>query len=311
MVLYSAPGKIILFGEHAVVYGKPAIAIAVEKRVWVKADHQKGKLTKVNGYPINREHHSYIMEALDLVGIKESLSMETGGDLPSGSGLGSSASVTVATLAALHSLNQDQPSMEDIAKEGFEIELKVQGSASPIDTSTVTHGGGIMLYHKKRGNFLWKIEKEDRFWNVHSCQIPEMSLVVGHTGIHASTPPLVRKVRKFYERSGFAREVVEEIGEIVEEGVIALERGDLEAIGKLMDRDHNLLKILGVSHPMLDTLVKGVKKYSYGAKLTGAGGGGAMIALTDEPNKVAQIIQKWGGKPFIVEPACKGVIRED
>jgi len=85
---------------------------------------------------------------------------------------------------------------------------------------------------------------------------------------------------------------------------------DLEALGRLMSKDHNLLTILGVSTPALQKLVDASLPYSYGAKLTGAGGGGSMIALTDEPEKVAEAIRARGGAPFIVRTGVQGVRAE-
>ena len=301
---YSAPGKIILFGEHAVVYGEPAIAIAVDKRTTCKVV-QTDEETTVNGYPIDREYHSYILEALKCVDIDSPLKIITESDVPSGAGMGSSAAVTVATLASLHDI-EGKVDEETIAREAFKVEWAVQGSASPIDTSTSTHGNAVMLSKEMGEDFLWNISKEGNEWNIHHSDIPDMQMVIGDTGIHAKTGPLVDKVRRFYMNNNFAKEIVEEIGNIVMEGSKALSDGDLEKVGELMDRDHELLTILGVSHPKLERLVRGARKYSYGAKLTGAGGGGSMVAVTDDPEKVANIIKRRGGTPYIIDTTDKG-----
>ncbi len=306
MVTCSAPGKVILFGEHAVVYGKPAIAVAVDRRLYCTVEKNNSDITEVNGYPINETHHGYILEAMKALGVEETLSIKTSSHLQSGAGLGSSAAVTIAALGALHGFMGETPSEELIARQGFDIECGVQGSASPIDTSTSTHGGAVILSNRKIKNFLWHIEKEGTFWNIHEGFVPNLNIVVGYTGVHAATPPLVGKVSNFYNRNTFARDIVDEIGEVVEAGRSALERGDLVQVGNLMDRNHKLLKILGVSHPKLDSLVKVSRKYSYGAKLTGAGGGGSMIAITDDPDKVSEAISKRGGIPFTFEPAETG-----
>ncbi len=301
---YSAPGKVILFGEHAVVYGEPAIAVAVDKRTTCKVV-QAEEETTVNGYPIDREYHSYILEALDYVEIDSPLKIVTESDVPSGAGMGSSAAVTVATLASLHDI-EGKVDEETIAREAFKVEWAVQGSASPIDTSTSTHGNAVMLSKEMGEDFLWNISKEGNEWNIHHSDIPDMQMVIGDTGIHAKTGPLVDKVRRFYMNNNFAKEIVEEIGNIVMEGSKALSDGDLEKVGELMDRDHELLTILGVSHPKLERLVRGARKYSYGAKLTGAGGGGSMVAVTDDPEKVANIIKRRGGTPYIIDTTDKG-----
>ncbi len=311
MVTCSAPGKVILFGEHAVVYGKTAVAVAIDRRLYCSVERSDDGQTRVNGHPISETYHGYTVEAIRKVDIREPLNITTSSDIYSGAGLGSSAAVTIATLGALHRLKGEAPEEEDVARQGFHIECKVQGSASPIDTSTCTHGGAILVSSKKLRNFLWKMERGGTSWNVHEGSVPgDMTLVVGYTGVHAPTSPLVTRVRNFCARNTFARDMVNEIGEVVDEGCSALERGDLERVGELMNRNHKLLKILGVSHPKLDSLVKASGKYSYGAKLTGAGGGGSMIALTDRPEKVAKIISLRGGVPFVSGLTHKGLSLE-
>jgi mevalonate kinase len=138
-----------------------------------------------------------------------------------------------------------------------------------------------------------------------------MRFVIGFTGISAPTGPLVAKVKRYYDKSGFAREIIDEIGDITLEGRELLRKGDQEGLGRLMTQDHRLLAILGVSCMQLDKLVAAALPYSYGAKLTGAGGGGSMIALTDAPEKVAEAIAQRGGVPFVVDAGVPGVRKEE
>jgi mevalonate kinase len=237
------------------------------------------------------------------------LAIEITSDLPAGSGLGSSAAVTVAALGAL-SASRDGIDQEDIARKAFDIESTVQGRASPIDTSISSHGGGIFISSKETDGLLWEISRDTRRWFVHECRTPQMTLVVGFTGNKAPTGPLVAKVRRYAERSGFARDIIDEIGALTQEGRARLDAGDVEALGRLLTKNHNLLAILGVSTPALQKLVDAALPYSYGAKLTGAGGGGSMLALTDRPEKVAEAIKARGGTPFIVRTGAEGVRAE-
>ncbi len=304
----SAPGKAILFGEHAVVYGEPALSLAVDRRI--RCEVSASSKTYVNGYPINRKHHSYILECIDKLDTEEKFEIETESDLPSGAGMGSSAAVTVSTLGALKEFLSESIQEKSIAKDAFDIEYRVQGNASPIDTSTSTHGNAILVSKEKEDDFLWKIEKEDNVWNIHHQDISDLNLVIGDSGVHSNTGPLVKKVRRFYEKSNFAKEIIEEIGEIVVKATFSLKDEDLERLGELMNENHRLLSILGVSHPKLERLIRGARKYSYGAKLTGAGGGGSMIALTDKPEKVADEIEKRGGTPYLIKSTDKGLITD-
>lgn len=307
MSTYSAPGKMILFGEHAVVFGKPALAMAIDRRI--TSTVRDSEQYHVNGHPMKRKHHAYISAALDQAWNGPPVSVETISQIPSGSGLGSSAAVSVSCVAALLA-RKGRVDPHDVAKKAFEVELKVQGRASPTDTSVSTHGHAVLVSPDVHDGLIWRIEMGDRIWNVHHRDTPELTFVVGYTGIHAPTGPLVEGVRKLVESSVDARGAIDRIAEITAEGVEALGAKDCPRMGRLMAENHHLLNSLGVGHASLDALVEACKGRAYGAKLTGAGGGGSMIALTDDPKGVAEAISGAGGRPFVVRTGCDGVREE-
>lgn len=300
----SAPGKMILFGEHAVVFGKPALALAIDLRIscTVRPSHQYS----VNGHPMKKQRHAYISASLDEAWGGPPIEVDTSSRIPAASGLGSSAAVTVSCIASIMT-SRGRLEPGKIAKKAFEVENTVQGRASPTDTSTSTHGHGVLVSPHKLDDFLWKIEKGGTAWNMHHCDVPQLRFVVGYTGIHAATGPLVAKVRKLVDSNEDARDSINRIEEIVLEGAEAIKKSDKRRLGALMDENHSLLNQLGVGHPALDKLVKACKGDSYGAKLTGAGGGGSIIALTDDVDKVSKDIELAGGKAIQVSVGCEGV----
>jgi len=300
----SAPGKLILFGEHAVVFGEPAVSTAIDLRVEVYGRAHTEWL--VDGASLEEPRYRYVKAAVARVGAPDPLWLEIRSQLPSGAGLGSSAAVAVATIASLQRTAGplDVPA---IARMAFEVEHEVQGRASPLDTSTASAGGGILVLREPHANLLWSIERDTRRWFLHRCELPPLDLVIGNTGISAATGPLVAKVKDRVDRDPQAAEMVREIGRISLDGLRAIQRMDLVEAGHLMDRNHALLTELGVGHPSLDRLVTAARKHSFGAKLTGAGGGGSMVALTDTPQEAARAIREAGGKAFIVRPDLRGV----
>ena len=297
----SAPGKLILFGEHAVVFGEPALATAIDLRTEVYARSHPEWLA--DGASLDEPKYRYVRAAVERAWTGGPLWFEIRSMIPSGSGLGSSAAVTVASLAALRALSRSSTIPEEIAAEAFAVEHEVQGRASPIDTSTAAHGGGLLVARERGEGFLWSIARDDRRWFLHDVRLPRMSLVVGNTGVSAATGPLVANVKAFVEGDARAAAMIREIGTITTLAVSALHAGDFGTVGALMARNHRLLDRLGVGHPMLDRLVEASAPVSYGAKMTGAGGGGSMFALTDRPNDVAAAIEAAGGRAFLVESA--------
>ncbi|HHT75530.1 MAG: mevalonate kinase [Methanomassiliicoccaceae archaeon] len=304
MPVVSAPGKIILLGEHAVVFGKPAIAMGIDMRLTCKV--AEGRSNMVNGQPLSDRYHSYIAVAIRDHWDGGPLNVTVDSEIPTGSGLGSSAALSVALLGAMSAMRGGIDE-EGVARAAFDVESKVQGRASPLDTSVSCHGHGVYIDSIEGEGLLWHIERDVRQWYVHHCQVPDLTFVIGFTGVRAPTGPLVAKVKRYVDRTRFAMEVVDEIGTITEEGARRLRDRDVVALGGLMTRDHNLLTILGVSSPELQRLVDAALPYSYGAKLTGAGGGGSMIALTDRPEKVVEAIQRRGGTPYVVRTGVDGV----
>ncbi|HIH01472.1 TPA: mevalonate kinase [Thermoplasmata archaeon] len=304
MASCSAPGKIILFGEHAVVFGKPALALALDLRV--RATVSTSDQYTVNGHPMRPKYHSYISAALDEAWGGPPVRIDTRSSIPSGSGLGSSAAVTVSSLGALlKEKGAYDPVI--IARKAFEVEYRVQKRASPTDTSTSVHGHGVLVSPEEGDGLLWKISKGERTWCMHHCDVPPLSFVVGYTGVHASTGPLVDSVRERVESDPECARAVDRIGEIVAEGVDAVREANKRRIGSLMSENHALLNRLGVGHPELERLIEACRDISYGAKLTGAGGGGSMVALTDQPERVSEAISQAGGRPIVACVGCEGV----
>ncbi len=303
----SAPGKLILFGEHAVVFGEPALSTAINLRTEVYARPHTQWLA--DGGSLDEPRYRYVKAAVARAWKGGPLWLEVRSMIPTGAGLGSSAAVTVAALGALTTLQDGELNPPAIAREAFAVEHEVQGRASPIDTSTATAGGGVLVRPHEGEDLLWTLRRDTRQWCLHRCSLPPLTFVVGNTGISAATGPLVAGVKERVDGSPGAAAMVREIGRITLEGLDALRANDLEAAGRLMNRDHELLNALGVGHPLLERLVTAARKHSYGAKLTGAGGGGSMFALTDEPARVAADIRAAGGKTFLLDTEPEGLRR--
>jgi len=302
MAVFSAPGKIYLFGEHAVVYGKTAIACAVDLRTRASVERSEEVVIRsaIGTTGIDHAVHPYVSKCIE----KIRSHAEIGGveiciesDIPVSAGLGSSAAVTVAVLSALNEEFSAGLGKEQIAALGHEIEREVQGVASPTDTFVSTMGGIVVIPGKKRLRAL-------------GCHI-----VIGNTnsGItEKKTAKLVAGVRELRDKSpGEVMPVIDAIGRIAEAGESLVELRDYISIGRLMNVNHGLLDALGVGTARLDALVYAARYAgAFGAKITGAGGGGCMFALTDDPEKVAAAIEAAGGTAIVTQVTEDGVRKE-
>jgi mevalonate kinase len=299
----SAPGKLILFGEHAVVYGEPAISVAIARRLTLRlAEEDSG--AAVGG----RMHRDKYTDAAFRSRGREPRHIEVVSDIPVGCGLGSSAALCVALHAAIPGPANAALERNEVAEKAFRSELEAQGSASPIDTSTSTLGGGLRLARSKGTEFRWSISREETVWHVHSVSVGELPIVIGNTGRPAPTGEMVAAVRKKWDAEEFVRRAVKRIGEISEEAVVALGKRDLRTLGELMNENQGLLRRIGVDHPSTAKLLQAVRLHSLGAKITGAGGGGSIIALTEKPQDAIAALAEAGAKEaFLASPDPEGV----
>jgi mevalonate kinase len=246
---WSAPGKVFLFGEHAVVYGKPGIAMAIRSRVYVTVRRARHS-SKMNS--------PYIDLCFQEMGIKGA-SVYVHSQLPSASGLGSSAAVTVATLSAINDEFAMKRSREEIAETAFSIEKKVQkGRASPTDTYVSTFGGLVLIGGGTK-----------RRLPPHNFPI-----VVGNSRISHNTSAMVEKVGIQKKKHPEVMDpLIEAIGALTTTAMHSF--SDHRELGRYMNMNHALLEALGVGHPQLAKLVLAARAAgAFGAKITGAGGGG-------------------------------------
>jgi mevalonate kinase len=283
---WSAPGKVFLFGEHAVVYGKPGVAMAIRPRVFVTVRKSK------------TAHHArspYIDSCFDEMGVRGSVYVNS--QLPSSSGLGSSAAVTVATLAAINDEFGKNLTMEEIAAIAYRIEKKVQkGRASPTDTSVSTFGGIVLITGTQR----------------RRLPPQNLPLVIGNSLVSHSTAKMVEKVAEFRKKNpDICDPVLDAIGAVSLCAIRNLNNN--HELGRLMDTNHALLEALGAGHPVLSRLILAARAAgAYGAKLTGAGGGGCMIAICPKhlKSRVAGAIEACDARALITTLDTEGVRKE-
>lgn len=314
MAVSSAPGKVYLFGEHAVVYGEPAVPCAIDRRATVSVQRREDDHVRIRAEDLSLDGFtveyagatdrrpdvdvsaSLIDAALKYVDAavaqaRKAADEPTAGfdiavesEIPLGAGLGSSAAVVVAGIdAATRELGVVLP-RDELADRAYRAEYDVQqGQASRADTYCSTMGGAV------------RVEGDD----TRRIDAPSLPFVVGFDGGAGDTGELVAGVRDLKETYEFAAETVETVGDLVREGEAVLEAAagadsdadtdvseeTLAELGRLMDFNHGLLSALGVSARTLDQMVWAARGAgAYGAKLTGAGGGGCVVALdrTDE-----------------------------
>ncbi|MCW3992521.1 MAG: mevalonate kinase [Candidatus Bathyarchaeota archaeon] len=316
----TAPGKVILFGEHSVVYKGPAVVLAIDKRARVTTEARddkriffdaldigfSGLFEDDNYVPLQGEHWrgkrlmAFLVAAkrtMEFIGVESGLDITLRSNIPIAAGLGSSAALSVATVASVGELLSGGLSLEKVCELAYEGEKVVHGTPSGVDNNISTYGG-ILRYERGAGIERFELEESPAF-------------IIGNTKRKRSTKRLVDRVRKLREREpDLVDRVIETIAHLSEEGLIALKDSDLPKLGDLMNVNHGLLASLGVSIAKLDTMIHASRVAgAYGAKLTGAGGGGCMIALSDASSheKVMKAIRRCRGEPHVVNISYDGV----
>lgn len=299
----SAPGKIILFGEHAVVYGRAALAAPVtqvraeaevnssrRRGIWVHAP-DVGLQAELNALPSDHPLAAVVRHVLSELQVHPfpDLDIHISSTIPVASGLGSGAAVSVALIRALGAALDCQVTDEQVSAWAFEIEKLHHGTPSGIDNTVITYGRPVFFI---KGQPIATLRVAKSF-----------TIVIGDTGISAPTKASVADVRRLWE-SDRARwdGVFDEIGAISAEARAAIESGKPELLGELMDRDQKLLQRLAVSSPQLDRLVESARRAGAGgAKLSGGGRGGNMIALVEgqKAGAVAEALRQAGAARVI------------
>jgi len=345
MTVCEAPGKVYLFGEHAVVYGEPAVPAAIERRATVTAEPRTDDHVRVeaedlslDGFtveysggtgdrpdvdvptPLVEAAMGYVdaavrqaRDAADAPDAGFDITVES--DIPLGAGLGSSAAVVVAGIDAATRALGEPLDRRELADRAYRAEYEVQdGQASRADTFCSAMGGAV------------RVEGDD----CEPIEAPNLPFVVGFDGGAGDTGELVAGVGELRDEYEFAADTVESVGDVVrtgeslladavpeDEGASSAEpTADAEPspellaeLGELMDFNHGLLSALGVSARSLDAMVWAARDAgAHGAKLTGAGGGGCIVALdASDATETALSFTQGGEDAFRAELATEGV----
>jgi mevalonate kinase len=297
---HRAWGKVILLGEHAVVYGVPAIAVGIERGAHATATVlPKGPSRLViEGFPIeileddakrdlSRAFRAILAPTRVAHDVTTSWDVAVRADLPPGGGLGCSAALGVAIARAL------DPEADDgvVRERAMQWEMVFHGNPSGIDTAVALSGGSIVFEGGK----------------ITPLVLPPLgfTLCIGHSGMASSTKSMVEAVARMRARRP---EIVDKtfagIRSLVDNARLALEAGDVQGLGKLMDLNQMLLAGLFVSTQEIERMCSLAREAgAYGAKLTGAGGGGCVVALVPDdrasPAVAEAVLAAWKTEDFV------------
>lgn len=297
--------KAILMGEHSVVYGEPAIAIPltnIDMQVTIETrnDHQQiinsryyhGAMNDLAGnYEGIRQLIISLLAKFATPNLGFTLTFNS--KIPQERGMGSSAATSIAIIRAFYNLFEKSLTSNDLQRLAAIEESITHGSPSGIDTATASSKDPIFFIKNK----------EITPFKIH---MPGF-LVISDTGIMGQTGLAVSAVKRlFAEEPSRTRRHISDLGQSAIEAKQALEHGDLNMLGHLMNTAHDHLRSLGVSHPHLEKLVKtALLNHALGAKLTGSGIGGSIIALAGnlhDANTIAQALSKAGATEYWISP---------
>jgi mevalonate kinase len=303
----SAPGKIILFGEHAVVYGRPAIAAPVNQVranaiVMAEPRSPAGRVTiqapqidldnTLDALPSDHPISLAIHLVLGALGIKSppAFHLRLTSTIPVAAGLGSGAAVSVAIIRAVSSFLGHPLQDDQVSTIAFEVEKLHHGTPSGIDNTVITYQRPVYFIKGAR---------------IESFQVSvPFTIVIGDTGIKSPTAVAVGDLRRAWQVAADHYEpLFDAVGMLAQAARQEIEHGNPLAIGSLMNENHSLLQEMGVSSPELDNLVEAARSAgALGAKLSGGGRGGNMIALAaaEDPAIIATALSSAGAIRTII-----------
>lgn len=332
-ITVSAPGKLMLLGEHAVVYGRPCIVTAVNQRMKATVELTEKAVFQLNAPDVQVTNYKKPMDQLGigdpstslgtsiLKGAKfvemavknftharpglvrlNGIKVTTQSAFSSQFGFGSSSASTVCVIKALSeitgaNLDNKQSLRSNDLKAIFDLAYKtvldIQGKGSGFDVAAAVYGG--TMYFKKGGEVIEPLD------------IDSLPLIVGYSGIKADTVTLMNQVLE--KDQAVVNNIYTEIGRLVEQAKQKVLSKDWFGLGTLMNDNQKLLSELGVSIKKLDDMILAAQNAgAYGAKLSGAGGGDCMIALApaDKIQAVKDRITAAGGQVIEIAANAKG-----
>jgi len=288
----KAPGKIILFGEHFVVHGNRAILGAIDKYATVTSEKTNTENILISSSlgqasiqkdqdvdKVEKKFRPFFYIAKQVItknNFDKGISIKIESDIPIGAGLGSSSACCVATAASILNLF-DKSDEKEILELSIQAEKTIFANSSGADCTVSVHGG-IIQYQKEEGFSKIDIENELNF------------LIIDSEQVHA-TDKVVEQVKKFKEEnSNVFLELCSEEERLITKALDSMKNNDLETIGKCMAQNQMYLEQIGVSNDTLLSITKEIEKITFGAKITGAGDGGCIIALTEKDNDLSEYV---------------------
>lgn len=282
-----APGKVILLGEHAVVYGFPALAGPLEQGVTVSLEQGSGGGVTLKGAEEGPSPIAHALRKCAQAFRVSNVEVEITGDLPQSVGLGSSAAVSVALVRAFAAAAQINMRPQGLLERAMELEVDFHGAASGVDHNVSFERKLIRFVKGRRGQPV-----------ILPRHVEAVVWVVEPRGSSRERISEIKRKHEF-DPDG-AKRRFEAIGGLVDVAVEALEKGDLREVGRAMDANHKLLQELGLSTPGLDAACARLRAMgAFGAKLTGAGGGGAVVGLFEDADPVVSTLGAEGQRAFV------------
>ena len=288
----KAPGKIIIFGEHFVVYGNRAILGAINKYAIVTSEKTNTDNILISSSlgqssiqkdqdveKVEKKFRPFFYIAKQVIlknNFDKGIRIQIESDIPIGAGLGSSSACCVAAASSVLNLfgNSDEKEILELA---IQAEKTIFPNSSGADCTVSVHGG-IIEYQKEKGFSKISIENELNF------------LIIDSEQVHA-TDKVVKQVKKFKEEnSNVFSELCSEEERLITKALESIKNNNLETIGKCMAQNQIYLEQIGVSNDILLSIIKEIEKITFGAKITGAGDGGCIIALTEKDNDLSEYV---------------------